>query len=521
VTGRIIEIRHKEQSRDIGVLEHAGRIQSKVGPGSSAGGLEMTQAVADSGIEIRTLDGGVMKLPPEVFQAWRANFRGPVLRPGDAGHDDARQIWNAMIDRRPALIARCTGTADVVAAVHLARDHGLLCSVKGGGHNIAGLAVCEGGLMIDLSLMRGVWVNTAASSARAQAGCTLGDVDRETQVHGLAAVLGFVSATGIAGLTTGGGFGYLTRCHGWTCDNLISMEVVTADGKILNASESENTELYWCLRGGSGNFGIVTSFEYKLYPVGPEVVAGAIAWRGEDAKDVLRFYSELTAKSPRELACVVALRLAPPAPWLPKEIHGKPIVLMFVCHTGRPEDGERAVAPIKAFGKPVADILVRRPYAQMQSLLDATQPKGRRYYWKSDYVSDIQTGMLETMIAEAARIPSPHSAVILFQIGGALNELGADVSPVGNRDAKYVCNIASAWESRSDDTINVDWTRQCWDAIRPFSTGGAYVNFLTEDEGQDRIAAAYGQATLERLGALKRKYDPRGLFRHTKSILGV
>jgi hypothetical protein len=253
--------------------------------------------------------------------------------------------------------------------------------------------------------------------------------------------------------------------------------------------------------------------------VGPEVVAGAIAWRGEDAKEVLSFYRELTAKSPRELTCVVALRIAPPAPWLPKEIHGKPIVAMFVCHTGRPEDGERAVAPIKAFGKPVADILIRRPYTQMQSLLDATQPKGRRYYWKSDYLSDIQPGVLDTMIAEAARIPSPHSAVILFQIGGALNELTEDVSPVGNRDAKYVCNVASAWESRADDSINVDWTRQCWEAIRPFSTGGAYVNFLTEDEGQERIAAAYGKATLERLGALKRKYDPRGLFRHTKSVL--
>jgi FAD/FMN-containing dehydrogenase len=480
----------------------------------------MTQAATDSGVEFRTLDGERARLAPEAFQAWRGTFRGPVLRAGDAGYDDARQIWNAMIDRRPALIVRCTGTADVVAAVRLARDHQLLCSVKGGGHNIAGLAVCEGGLVIDLSLMKGVFVNTAAKTARAQAGCTLGDLDRETQVHGLAAVLGFVSATGIAGLTTGGGFGYLTRRYGWTCDNLVSMEVVTAAGEILTASASENTELYWCLRGGSGNFGIVTSFEYKLYPVGPEVMAGAIAWRGEDAKEVLSFYRELTAKSPRELTCVVALRIAPPAPWLPKEIHGKPIIAMFVCHTGRPEDGERAVAPIKAFGKPVADILVRRPYAQMQSLLDGTQPKGRRYYWKSDYISAIEPALLDTLIDHAAHIPSQHSAVILFQLGGALNELAADVSPVGNRDAKYVCNITSSWEASADDKANVDWTRQCWEAIRPFSTGGAYVNFLTEDEGQERIAAAYGKATLDRLSALKQKLDPHNLFRHTKSILG-
>ena len=480
----------------------------------------MTQPSTESGIEVRTLDGATKRLAPEALQAFRTAFRGPLLLPGEAGYDDARQIWNAMIDRRPALIARCTGTADVVAAVRLARDHGLLSSVKGGGHNIAGLAVCEGGLMIDLSAMRGVWVDPVGKTARAQAGCTLGDVDRETQQHGLAAVLGFVSATGIAGLTTGGGFGYLTRRHGWTCDNLVSMEVVTADAKIVRVSDTENQELYWCLRGGSGNFGIVTSFEYKLYPVGPEIVAGAVAWRGEDAKEVLSFYRELTASSPRELTCVTALRIAPPAPWLPKEIHGKPIVAMFVCHTGRPEEGEKLVAPIKAFGKPVADILVRRPYAQMQSLLDATQPKGRRYYWKSEYLAGIEPASIETMIAQAARIPSPHSAVILFQIGGALNDLGADVSPAGNREARYVCNIASAWERPGDDTANVAWTRTCWEAMRRFSTGGVYVNFLTEDEGAERIAAAYGGSTLERLAALKRKYDPQDLFRHTKRVLG-
>lgn len=480
----------------------------------------MTQPSTDSGIEVRTLDGATRKLAPEALQAFRAAFRGPVLRPGEAGYDDARQVWNAMIDRRPALIARCTGTADVVAAVRLAREHGLLSSVKGGGHNIAGLAVCEGGLMIDLSQMRGVWVDPAGRTARAQAGCTLGDVDRETQQHGLAAVLGFVSATGIAGLTTGGGFGYLTRRHGWTCDNLVSMEVVTADAKIVRVSDDENQELYWCLRGGSGNFGIVTSFEYALYPVGPEVVAGAVAWRGEDAKQVLSFYRELTANSPRELTCIAALRIAPPAPWLPKEIHGKPIVVMFVCHTGKPEEGEKLVAPIKSFGKPVADILVRRPYAQMQSLLDATQPKGRRYYWKSEYLAGVEPATIDTMIAQAAHIPSPHSALILFQLDGALNELGADVSPAGNRDARFVCNIASSWESAGDDTANVAWTRTCWEAMRAYSTGGVYVNFLTEEEGADRIAAAYGGKTLDRLAALKQKYDPQDLFRHTKRVLG-
>ena len=469
---------------------------------------------------IRTLDGEARVLPPEAFQAFRAAFRGAILREGDAGYDETRQIWNAMIDRRPALIARCTGTADVVAAIAFVREHGLLSSVRGGGHNIAGLAVCEGGVMIDLSAMRGVWVDAARRIAVAQAGCTLGDVDRETQLHGLAAVLGFVSATGIAGLTTGGGFGYLTRRFGWTCDNVVSAEVVTAQGEVLRASESENAELFWCLRGGSGNFGIVTSFEYKLFPVGPEVTGGAVVWPAEEAGEVLEFYRTFAAAAPRELTCIALMRLAPPAPWLPKEIHGKPIIGIFACHSGTPEQAARDVAPIKAFGKPAADILVRRPYAQMQGLLDATQPKGRRYYWKSEYLPGLQPSALAAMAEQAAHIPSPHSAMILFQIGGALNDLPAGHSPAGNRDAAFVCNIASSWESAADDAANIGWTRTAWQAMKPFSTGGVYLNFLTEDEGADRVRAAYGGDIFERLGAMKRKYDPGNLFRHTKHLDG-
>ncbi|MEO7391528.1 MAG: FAD-binding oxidoreductase [Ramlibacter sp.] len=469
---------------------------------------------------IRTLDDGSRAISPQALQAFRAAFRGAIVRAGDAGYDEARQVWNAMIDRRPALIARCTGTADVVAALAFVSEHGLLSSVRGGGHNIAGLAVCEGGVMIDLSAMRGVWVDAAKRTARVQAGCTLGDVDRETQIHGLAAVLGFVSATGVAGLTTGGGFGYLTRRFGWTCDTVVSMEVVTADGQVLRASESENAELFWCLRGGSGNFGIVTSFEYKLFPVGPEITGGAVVWPAEDAAAVLAFYREYSAAAPCELTCIALMRLAPPAPWLPKEIHGKPIIGIFACHSGTAEQAARDVAPIKAFGKPAADILVRRPYAQMQGLLDATQPKGRRYYWKSEYLAGLKPDTLQAMAAQAARIPSPHSAMILFQIGGALNELPGDHSPAGNRDAAYICNIASSWESAADDPANLAWTRTAWQAMKPFSTGGVYLNFLTEDEGADRTEAAYGAEMFGRLGALKRKYDPRNLFRHTKGLAG-
>jgi FAD/FMN-containing dehydrogenase len=469
-------------------------------------------------IELRGLEGGKVELTDEQLTAFRGGFRGPVLTPGDAAYDETRQIWNAMIDRRPGLIARCTGTADVIAAVRFARQHKVLSSVRGGGHNIAGLAVCDGGLMIDLSLMRGVSVDPVARTARAQGGCTLGDLDRETQVHGLAAVLGFVSATGIAGLTTGGGFGYLSRRHGWTCDNLGTLEVVTADGNVVRASASENTDLFWALRGGSGNFGIVTSFEFQLFPCGPQIVGGAVVWPGEDAPAVLRFYRELTASSPRELTCVAMMRLAPPAPWLPKEIHGKPIVGMFACYTGNPDDGEKIVAPIKTFGKPVADILVRRPYAQMQSMLDATQPKGRRYYWKSEYLASIEPPLIDTVVARAGGIASPHSAIIFFQIGGALNEVAVDHSPAGNRDARYVCNIAASWDSADADRANMDWARAAWEAVRPFSTGGTYVNFLNADDGADRTADAYGVETMARLVSLKAKYDPDNLFRHTRTL---
>jgi FAD/FMN-containing dehydrogenase len=469
-------------------------------------------------IQLTGLNGNTVELSSEALQAFKAAFKGQVLTADDAGFEDARTIWNAMIDRRPGLIARCTGTADVVQAVRLARQHGLVSSVRGGGHNIAGLAVCDGGLMIDMSLLRGVWVDAARRIAQAQAGCTLGDVDRETQLHGLAAVLGFVSATGIAGLTVGGGFGYLTRNHGWTCDNLVSMEVVTAAAQVLRVSDDENAELFWALRGGGGNFGIVTSFEYRLHPVGPEILGGAIAWRGEDAKQVLDAYREFSAKAPRELTTVAVLRKAPPAPWLPKEVHGQPIIAIFACHSGKVEAGEALLAPLRKLGQPVADTVMRRPYVQMQSLLDATQPKGRRYYWKSHYLADIDGRMVALAAEHASRIRSPHSAILLFQIQGALNERPAGYSPAGNRDAAYVLNIAGSWDSAADDAVNVAWARECFEATRRCSTGGTYVNFLTEEEGRDRIEAAYSPADLQRLAALKRRYDAENLFRHTKSI---
>jgi FAD/FMN-containing dehydrogenase len=471
-------------------------------------------------LQLKQLDGGALDLPAEALAAFRTSFKGAVLGAADPDYEATRALWNAMIDRRPGLILRCTGVADVVQAVKFVRQHRLLSSVRGGGHNIAGLASCEGGVMIDLSLLRGVWVDAAGRAARAQAGCTLGDVDRETQLHGLAAVLGFVSATGIAGLTVGGGFGYLTRKHGWTCDTLVSMDVVTAAGDLVRASAGENPDLFWALRGGGGNFGIVTSFEYKLHPVGPEILGGAIAWRAEDAGEVLRAYAAFSAAAPRELTTVAVLRIAPPAPWLPKEVHGKPIVALFVCYTGRIEDGEALLAPLRKLGKPVADIVMRRPYVQMQSLLDATQPKGRRYYWKSHYLPRVDARAIDIAIEHAGRIRSPHSAILMFQVGGALGELPAEHSPVGNRDAAYVLNIAGSWEKPEDDASNMAWARDCFEATRACSTGGTYVNFLTEEEGRDRIEAAYGARNLERLATLKKRIDPDDLFRHTKRVSG-
>jgi FAD/FMN-containing dehydrogenase len=422
-----------------------------------------------------------------------------------------------MIDRHPALVARCLGVADVVTCVDFAREHGIALSIKGGGHNIAGLAVCDGGLTLDTSLMRGVWVDPARRTARAQAGCLLGDVDRETQVHGLAAVLGFVSNTGIAGLTLGGGFGYLTRRFGWTSDNVLSMEVVTADGRVVRASESENADLFWGLRGGGGNCGVVTGFEYRLHPVGPEIVAGVIAWRGEDAPRVLEMFRAVAEQAPPELACVALLRPAPPAPWLPKDIHGRPIVAIVACHTGAPEQGEKLVASIKSFGSPVGDILQRRSYVAQQSLLDATQPKGRRYYWKSEYLSGLKPAMIEKAAEHWQRIGSPHSAIVLFPIGGTLHRLPNDHSPAGNRDATWVLNVTGAWERPEDDAANVEWARAAWRDLRPYSTGGTYVNFLTEEEAGDRIRAAYGE-NYARLAKVKAKWDPTNLFRANKNV---
>jgi FAD/FMN-containing dehydrogenase len=471
-------------------------------------------------MKVKTIHGGELELKQDEFDGFRMRLRGPVLVPGNAGFEESRTVWNGMIDRSPAAVVRCLGNADVIACVQFARERNILLSIKGGGHNIAGLAVADGALMLDMSLMRGVWVDPRRKIAHAQAGCLLGDVDRETQLYRLAAVLGFVSLTGIAGLTLGGGFGYLTRRLGWTADNIVGMDIITADAQMVRASSDDNVDLFWGLRGGGGNFGVVTGIDYILYPVGPEIVGGMVAWPATEAPKVLELYRTFSEQAPPELTLVALMRPAPPAPWLPKEMHGKPIVALLACYSGDPGEGEKIVAPLKSFGHPLGDVLIRRPYVQMQSLLDATQPKGRRYYWKSEYLSQIEPALCEKIVEHAAKIRSPHSAVILFPIGGALNRLADETSPAGNRDARYVLNITGAWEQTGDDSANIEWVRAAWNEMKKFSTGGTYINFLTDDEGAERTAAALGRG-LARLGEVKAKWDPQNMFRTNKNIKPV
>jgi FAD/FMN-containing dehydrogenase len=468
-------------------------------------------------LKLRTAEGHEVQIEPRVLDDLKTRLRGELVLPGEPAYDEARSVWNAMIDRRPGLVVRCRGTGDIVTALGFARDRGVALSVKGGGHNIAGLAVCEGGVMLDMAHARGVWVDQAARTAHVQAGCVLGDVDRETQLHGLAASLGFVSNTGVAGLTLGGGFGYLSRRFGWTSDTVKSMDIVTADARVLRTSEKENADLFWGLRGGGGDFGIVTNFEFELHPIGPEIVGGAIAWPAVEAPKVLELFRTLMMEAPPELTCVAALRKAPPAPWLAPSIHGKDIVAVFVCYSGRLEEGERLISPLKKLGSPVGDILQRRTYVSQQSLLDATQPKGRRYYWKSEYLPSHSPELLSAVIQHAAGTRSPHSAILLFPFDGPLNRRDVGHSAVGNRDAVSVINIAASWDKPEDDAVNIEWARSAWRDLRRFSTGGTYINFLTEEEGVERIKAAYG-VHYDRLAHLKAKWDPTNLFRTNKNI---
>lgn len=455
----------------------------------------------------------------ETVGALRRRLHGALLRPGEDGFVEATSLWNAMIDRTPAFVVQATHTADVVAAVDFARRHDAAVAVRGRGHNIAGTSLADGGVTIDMSRLRDVVVDPDRRVAVVQPGCQLGDVDRATQRHGLATPLGFVSEVGVAGLTLGGGLGYLTRRFGWTVDNLLEVEIVTADGLVQRASRDENPDLFWAVRGAGANFGVVTSFTFRLHEVGPTVVGGLVAWPFERAEHVLAAYRTLTEEAPRELAAWLILFHAPPAPFVPAKWHGRKICAMAVCYSGELSRADEALAPIRAIGDPILDLLHEQPYAEVQSYLDETEPRGISHYWRTELLSELGTGLLETMRDVIAECEHPEAEIGVLHVGGALNEHAEDDGAVGNRDARYAIGAKTMWPPGTPDPDRLPaWARATHDRLRPFSTGRTYVNFHGHDEDDARVRATYGP-NYDRLVELKRRFDPDNLFRSNRNIV--
>jgi FAD/FMN-containing dehydrogenase len=445
-------------------------------------------------------------------------FRGRLISAADADYDIARTVWNGAIDRRPRLIARCIGTADVVAAVRFARDHDLEIAIRGGGHNVAGTAVCDDGIVIDLSAMRGVRVDPAARRAWVQGGALWGDVDHETQVHALATTGGIVSHTGVAGLTLGGGVGWLMRKHGLTVDNLLAINIVTADGELLRASKDENPELFWALRGGGGNFGVVTSFEFRLHSVGPIVLAGPILWDATDAAEVLRFYRDFVRDAPDELGTVVRFGAAPPVPVIPEDLHWRPVVMVGTCYAGPIEDGEQVLRPLRTSRAPLLDLVGPAPYAGFQSALDSTVVHGWNYYWKSTHLPELCDDLIEVITGHAFCCASPRSYCALFHLKGAVSRVAEGETAFGNRQASHAITLDAVWrpgEAFGDQ--DTAWTRRFFSALGRFREG-VYVNFLGGDEDPDRVREAYGDSVYEQLVDVKNAHDPNNVFHHNQNI---
>lgn len=460
------------------------------------------------------------KIDEEIIRKFKDSLRGELIQPSDANYDEARKVWNGMIDKHPALIARCAGVVDIINAVNFARANKLLVAVRGGGHNVAGNAVCDDGIVIDLSRMKSIRIDPVRNTCRVEPGLTWGEFDRETQAFGLALPGGIQSTTGIAGFTVGGGFGYLSRKYGLTIDNLLSADVVTADGKLLIASETENPDLFWGIRGGGGNFGIVTSFEFKLHLVGPVILGGMLLHPLEKAREVLRFCREYVAKAPEDLSIFFGFITAPKAPHLPEQIQGKPALAVIVSYVGAIEEGERIIQPLRKFGSPAIDMVEPKPYIALQSMLDAANPPGWQNYWKSEYLKGFSDEAIDILIEYASKRPSPMSKIIIGQLLGAVNRVSNNETPYNHRDAPFIINIVSMWSDTTKNEENIKWAKALWNAVQPFATGGVYVNFLMT-EGTDRIMAAYGKENYERLVMLKNRYDPANFFSLNQNIKPV
>jgi FAD/FMN-containing dehydrogenase len=458
----------------------------------------------------------MVNLASEAMESLKGALRGRLFLPGGESYDEARGIWNAMVDRRPALIVRCAGVSDIRVALAFAREHELPLAVRGGGHNIAGSATCDDGLVIDLSAMRSVRIDPIARHAYVEPGATLHDFDHEAQAFGLATPLGINSTTGVAGLTLGGGFGWLSRRYGMSVDNLLSVNIVTANGELVHADAQHHADLFWAIRGGGGNFGVVTMFEFQLHTVGPEVFGGLVVYPFEQAKDTLRQYREAIDTMPDELTVWSVLRLAPPLPFLPDEVHGKPIIAFAICYTGPLESGPMAVDTVRHFGTPYGEHVGPMPYAMWQQAFDPLLTPGARNYWKSHNLAELPDGLLDVLTGAIDRLPSTQCEIFFGQVGGQTKRVAADATAYPNRDAKFVMNVHGRWSDAKDDTACIGWARAFFEASAPFAMGSVYVNFLTQEEG-DRIRAAYGP-NYERLVAVKTRYDPHNVFRNNQNI---
>jgi FAD/FMN-containing dehydrogenase len=467
-------------------------------------------------LRIATISNDFTTVGPSQLKELGATIRGRVLTTDSPGYDEARTIWNAMIDRRPALIVQCTTAADVQQTVRFAAAHQLLVSIRGGGHNIAGNALCTDGLLIDLSPMTAVEVNPGERRARVQPGVTLGAFDAEAQKHGLATPLGINSTTGVGGLTLGGGFGWLTRKHGFTVDNLLAADVVTADGELRSASERENPDLFWALRGGGGNFGVVTSFEFRLHPVGPEVLAGLIVHPFDAMPALARHYRSVVASTPDELTCWLVFRKAPPLPFLPEQWHGREVAVIALVYAGDIAEGERIIEPLRRFGSPVGEHLGAMPYAAFQQAFDPLLTPGARNYWKSHDFRSVSDALIDGIVSYVSRLPTPQCEIFLGQLGGAAARVAPEAMAFCRRDAEFVINVHTRWDDKADDGRCIAWAREFFDAMAPHAMGSVYVNFMPDDE-KDRVPAAFG-ANYGRLAAIKATYDPKNFFRMNQNI---